>query len=289
MSVRPFSSLASSATLNPAVRRLFRNRGAAVGAAIVGAFLLAALLAPWLAPYDYSQQSILQRLLPPSEKHWFGTDEFGRDVFSRVLYGARISVQIGVISVGIAMIFGVALGLVAGFYAKLDNLIMRGMDVLLAFPGILLAMAVVAALGPGLYNVMIAMGIWSIPVYARVARGSVLALREREFIEAARALGGRDARILLRHILPNILPPIVVLSTMRIAAAILSAAGLSFLGLGAQPPLPDWGAMLSDARNYLRDAYWVALFPGMAITLTVLGFNLFGDGLRDALDPRMKH
>ncbi len=251
-------------------------------------FFLTALLAPYIAPYPYARQSILQRLQAPSPEYRLGTDEVGRDVMSRLVYGTRISLQVGLISVTIAMFFGVLLGLLAGYFPMLDNGIMRCMDILLAFPGILLAMAVVAALGPGLYNVMIAMGIWAVPVYARVVRGSVLSIKGREFVEASRALGCSEFRILFRHILPNILSPVIVLSTMRIGTAILSAAGLSFLGLGAQPPLPDWGGMLSSGRMYVRDAPWVAIYPGLAISLTVLGFNLFGEALREALDPRIQ-
>lgn len=268
------------------LKRLTKNPSAYLGGILVAVFLFTAILAPYIAPYNYSQQSILRRLQPPSADYRFGTDEVGRDIFSRVIYGTRISLQVGIISVGIAMILGVILGLLAGYYKKLDNLIMRIVDILLAFPGILLAMAVVAALGPGLYNVMIAMGIWAIPVYARMARGSVLSVKEKEFVESARAIGGSELRIIVRHILPNITGPIIVLSTMRIGTAILSAAGLSFLGLGAQPPLPDWGSMLSAGRLYMRDAPWVAIYPGIAISLTVLGFNLFGEALREALDPQ---
>lgn len=270
------------------VRSLSKNPGAVVGAVLVGIFLFTALLAPILAPYDYTEQSLLDRLMPPGPGHVLGTDEYGRDILSRIIIGSRVSLGIGVVSVLVAASIGVLLGLLAGYYPRLDNPIMRLSDILLAFPGVLLALAVVAALGPGLYNVMIAMGIWAVPVYTRVTRASVLSVKASQFIEAAHAIGNRDTRIILKHVLPNIMTPILIISTMRIGSAILSAAGLSFLGLGAQPPTPDWGAMLNAGKAYLRDAYWVALFPGIAISLTVLGFNLLGDGLRDVLDPRLK-
>jgi len=270
------------------LKQLARNPGALIGGVIVIVFVVTAIFAPHLAPYDYTRQNILRRLQPPSTQYILGTDELGRDILSRIIFGTRVSLQVGIISVSIAAIFGTALGLLAGYYHKLDNFIMRLMDILLAFPGILLAMAVVAALGPGLYNVTIAVGIWAIPVYARITRGSVLSVREKEYVEAARALGLSDIWIVLKHILPNIAGPIIVLSTMRIGTTILSAAGLSFLGLGAQPPLADWGGMLNAGRQYIRDAPWVAIYPGFAISLTVLGFNLFGEALREALDPQVK-
>ncbi len=268
--------------------RLRRNPGAWIGAVILLAFLTAAVFAPQIAPYDHTRQNILRRLQPPSEEHRLGTDELGRDILSRIIFGTRVSLQVGLISVSISGFFGTAFGLAAGYFRRLDNVIMRFMDILLAFPGILLAMAIVAALGPGLYNSMVAIGIWAIPVYARVTRGSVLGVKQTEYIEASRALGVSEFRIIFRHILPNIASPLIVLSTMRIATAILSAASLSFLGLGAQPPIADWGGMLSAGRMYVRDAPWVAVFPGMAITLTVLGFNLFGEALREALDPQVQ-
>ncbi len=268
------------------VRKLIRNPSAILGAVIVLGFFITAVAAPWIAPQDFARQQILQRLQPPSEEFRLGTDELGRDILSRIIYGTRVSLQVGLISVSIAAFFGTLLGLLAGYYPSADNIIMRLMDVLLAFPGILLAMAVVAALGPGLYNVMIAVGVWAIPIYARVTRGSVLSVKEKEYVEACQAIGASELRIIFRHVLPNIAGPLVVLSTMRIATSILSAAGLSFLGLGAQPPIADWGAMLSAGRQYVREAPWVAVYPGIAISLTVLGFNLFGEALREALDPQ---
>lgn len=226
---------------------------------------------------------------PPSAEHWMGTDELGRDIFSRVIYGARISMQVGVIAVGIALTVGTLLGMLAGFLGGVvDTLIMRTMDVMLAFPGILLAIAIVAVLGPDLYNTMIAVGIAAIPVYARTARGSTLSVLEFDYVQAATALGASRLRVIFRYVLPNILAPLTVLATVGVATSILSAAGLSYLGLGAQPPTPEWGAMLSEARSYLRSAWWIATFPGLAIMVVVLAFNLFGDGLRDLFDPRLR-
>ncbi len=272
-----------------ALRRLFRNPGALGGAVVSALFLGTALLAAWIAPYDPVVPAPDAVLRSPSWTHPFGTDELGRDVLSRVLYGSRISLEVGVVAVGIAMVAGSVLGLIAGFNGGLwDALIMRGTDVLLAFPGILLAIAIVATLGPSLVNVMIAVGIGAVPVYARTVRGSTLSVRQLEYVEAARAAGATTARVLGRHILRNIAAPILVLATLGIGINILIAAGLSYIGLGAQPPTPEWGAMLSGARQYLRDAWWTAVFPGLAITAAVIGVNLLGDGLRDALDPRLR-
>lgn len=269
------------------VRRFVARPGAVVGAAIIFVFVLLALLAPVLAPYEPDQMIFTAVEAPPGPDHLFGTDDLGRDVFSRVLYGARISLQVGLIAVGIAMTVGTVLGLLAGFLGGwLDAVVMRTMDVMLAFPGILLALAIVAILGPGLFNTMIAVGVAAIPVYARTARASTLAVLELDYVVAAKALGARWPRIAFRYVLANITAPIIVLATVGVATAILSAAGLSYLGLGAQPPTPEWGAMLSDARSYLRSAWWMATFPGVAIMLVVMGFNLLGDGLRDVLDPR---
>jgi peptide/nickel transport system permease protein len=270
-------------------RRLRRNRTAVVGAAIVAAFVALAVLAPYLVPYHPTQGALGQRLLPPSAAHWLGTDELGRDVFSRILFGARISLQIQLVSVLIALAIGITLGAVGGYLGgAVDNVIMRSMDVLLAFPSIFLALGIIAALGTGLFNLMLAAGVSSIPAFARIVRASILSLKEREFVEAAKALGGGSSRIMFRHLLPNCLAPVIVQSTLRMATVLLTASGLSFLGLGVQPPTPEWGAMLSNARSYLIVAPHVATVPGLAIMIVVVGFNLFGDGLRDTLDPRLR-
>ena len=259
------------------------------GVVLTGAFLATALLAPWIAPRDPIAPEIDAILAPPSRVHLFGTDELGRDVLSRVVYGSRVSLQVGLVGVGIAAAAGITGGLLAGFNGGFwDAALMRATDVLLAFPGILLAIAIVAALGPNLTNVMLAVGIGAIPVYARTVRGSTLAVRRMEYVEAARAAGATTGRLILRHVLRNIAAPILVLATLGVGVNILIAAGLSYIGLGAQPPTPEWGAMLSGARQYLRDAWWTAVFPGLAITLTVVGMNLLGDGLRDILDPRLR-
>ncbi len=270
-------------------RRLRRNRAAVTGAGIVVVFVLLAVLAPALVPFNPIQGDLNDRLQPPSSSHWLGTDELGRDLFSRILFGARVSLQIQIVAVVLALLIGVALGSVGGYLGgHVDNIIMRAMDVLLAFPGIFLALGIIAALGPGLLNLMLAAGISSVPQFARIVRASILSLKEREFVEAARALGGGSNRIVFRHLLPNCLAPIIVQSTLRMATVLLTASGLSFLGLGVQPPTPEWGAMLSNARSYLIVAPHVATIPGVAIMVVVVGFNLFGDGLRDTLDPRLR-
>jgi peptide/nickel transport system permease protein len=271
------------------LRRLLRSPSALAGVVMTGVFLATALLASWIAPYDPVAPAPDLVLRAPSWGHPFGTDELGRDVLSRVMYGSRISLEVGAVAVAIAMMAGTLLGLIAGFNGGLwDALIMRGTDVLLAFPGILLAITVVATLGPSLVNVMIAVGIGAVPVYARTVRGSTLSVRHMEYVEAARAAGATTGRLLGRHVLRNIVGPVVVLATLGVGINILIAAGLSYVGLGAQPPVPEWGAMLSGARQYLRDAWWTAVFPGLAITVAVVGMNLLGDGLRDALDPRLR-
>ena len=270
-------------------RQLRLNRAAMIGAALVLFEIVLALTAPWITPYDPFDQNPRAALQAPSREHVFGTDDTGRDLFSRVIYGTQISLRVGLISVGIGGGIGIVLGIVAGYRGGvLDNAIMRVMDLLLAFPGILLALAIIAILGPGLFNVMIAVGISSIPYYTRVARGSSLALRDREFVLGARAIGCGDAHITRRYILPNVLPPLIVLATLGIASAILTAAGLSFIGLGAVPPAPEWGAILTLGRKYINQAWWYTTFPGLAIVVTVLGINMLGDALRDALDPRLR-
>lgn len=271
----------------PAVRRFLRNRAAVLGLVIVVLLALVAAFAPLLAPTPPARQNLRARLQPPSVEHPFGTDEFGRSVLSRVIYGTRISLLAGLAPVAAAALIGTLIGLVAGFYrGRVDAVLMRLMDVLLAFPSLLLALAVVGALGPGLGNAIIAVAVVSIPEYARIVRSVVLGTREEEYVQAASALGARDGRMIFRHVLPATLGPLSVQATLGIGFAILSLAGLSFLGLGVQPPTADWGEMLSRGRRFLPEAAWLLFFPGAAISLTVLGFNLLGDGLRDALDPR---
>ncbi|GAB6084899.1 ABC transporter permease [Alkaliphilus crotonatoxidans] len=270
-------------------KNLSKNKAAMFGLVIIGILIFSAIFADFIAPYGYDDQDLLQRFQKPNSNHLLGTDNFGRDILSRIIHGSRISLQVGFISVGIAMIIGGTLGAVAGYYGgRADNVIMRFMDILLAVPSILLAISIVAALGPGLENVMIAVGIGSIPSYARIVRASVLSLRDQEFIEAAKAVGANDFRIIMKHIIPNSMAPIIVQATLGVASAILSAAGLSFIGLGIQPPIPEWGAMLSTGRQFLRDHWYIATFPGLAIMITIFALNLLGDGLRDALDPRLK-
>lgn len=268
---------------------LRRNYAALAALAIIVVEILLSLSAQWIAPYDPLEQDVLAALKPPSAQHWLGTDDVGRDIMSRILHGSQISLRVGLISVSIAGIVGVSLGIAAGFYGGwFDDIVMRLIDILLAFPGILLALTVIAILGPGLINVMVAVGIGSIPSYTRVARSSTLSVRARDYVLSARVTGCGNARIMSHYILPNVLPSVLVLATLGVAGAILTASGLSFLGLGAQPPTPEWGAMLTAGRTYLRQAWWFATFPGLAIMLTVLCINLLGDGLRDALDPRLR-
>jgi peptide/nickel transport system permease protein len=272
-----------------AVAGLVRQRGALIGLVILATLATMAVAAPWLGARDPIRTAPREALQPPGGRFVLGSDQFGRDVASRVLYGARISLLVGVISVSIAVALGAPLGLVSGYYGgRLDALIMRMMDVMLAFPGILLALAIVSVLSPGLGNVMIAVGLSAVPGYARLVRATVLSAREHLYVEAARALGGRDGGILVRDILPNVVAPLIVTATLGLGGAILSAAALSFLGLGSQPPQPEWGRMLSEGRDYLREAWWISTFPGLGILLTVLAMNLVGDGLRDVLDPRLK-
>jgi peptide/nickel transport system permease protein len=270
--------------------RLKKNKFAVAGLVTIVILILIAIFADYVAPFSFRQQDLNNTFQTPNSVHWFGTDNFGRDIFSRVVYGARVSLRVGIISVSIALIIGGTLGAIAGYKGGLfDSLVMRMMDILLAVPQMLLAIAIVSAMGGGLNNVMIAVGISSIPQYARIVRANVLSLKEQQFIEAARAVGSRNSSIVIRHIIPNTLAPLIVQSTLGVAGAILAAAGLGFLGLGLEPPRPEWGAMLNDGRHYLRDYPHMTTFPGLAIMITILSLNLLGDGLRDALDPKLKH
>lgn len=270
------------------LQELTRSRTAVLGAVILLFFVVIAVFSPIILPYDPYKINPAQRLHPPSREHWMGTDELGRDILVRVGLGARYSIMVGLASTSIALVLGTLLGMVGGYTGgRLGELIMRSMDVLLAFPGVLLAITIVAILGTGLTNVIIAVGIHSIPTFARLAYGSSLSVKEKEYILAAQAVGMRPPAILYRHLLPNILSPLIVQFTLRVATVILLAAGLGYLGLGAKPPTPEWGAMLANARSYLRTAPHLAFFPGIAISLLTLSLNLFGDGLRDALDPRL--
>ncbi|HEV8226650.1 MAG TPA: ABC transporter permease [Methylomirabilota bacterium] len=267
--------------------RFLKHRLALAGLGLILALILIALSARQVAPHDPLRQDLPHALAGPSIEFPLGTDEFGRCILSRILFGARLSLLVGVIATAIGATAGILSGLAAGYFPRLDAPVMRTMDVLLAFPSILLAIAVVAALGPSLGNVMIAVGVRSIPSFARLARSMVLSLKELDFVQGAAALGASHARVLFRHILPNSVSPLLVFSSMQVATAILLAAILSFLGLGVQPPTPEWGKMVSDGRAYLLEAPHVSLFPGLAIFIAVMGFNCLGDGLRDALDPRV--
>lgn len=268
---------------------LRRNPSAVGGFAIILAMVLMALSAPLLAPYNPIQISLADRLAPPSAAHWFGTDEIGRDILSRVMYGARISLWIGIVVVAIAGGLGAIIGAVAGYLGRsVDNVIMRVMDVILSFPPLVLAMALAAALGPSLNNAVLAVAFVMIPKFARMVRGEALAVKEKQFIAAARASGAGSFWIVWHHILPNCFSSVIVLGTLILGETILIAASLSFIGLGAQPPVPEWGAMISVGRKFLMDQWWYATFPGLFILVTVIGFNIFGDALRDVLDPRIR-
>jgi len=271
-------------------RALKTKKLAVIGVCIILFFILLALIAPFITTYNYKEPDLPNRLLSPSSAHWFGTDDLGRDLFARIVYGARTSLTVGFFSVIASMIAGSILGVLAGYYGKwIDMIISRFFDILFAFPGILLAIAIVAALGPSLQNALIAIAIVNIPTFGRLVRSKVLSLKEEEFILAAKAQGMKDRRILFFHLLPNSLSPIIVQGTLGIATAIIEAAALGFLGLGAQPPEAEWGKMISDSRQFFETQPWTVIFPGLSIMLTVLGFNLFGDGLRDVLDPKMKN
>jgi peptide/nickel transport system permease protein len=272
-----------------ALRRLFARKGAVAGLIVIATFIALAMLAPWIAPYDPIATSWTLVRKPPSALHWFGTDELGRDILSRIIYGARASLMAGAISVGIALGVGVPFGMLAGYRGGLlDALISRITDAMLACPFLILAIALAAFLGPSLGNAMIAIGISTTPIFVRLTRGQTLSVKVEDYVEAARAIGNPRWRIALFHILPNIMPALLVQATLSIAAAIIAEAALSFLGLGQQPPAPSWGSMLNAAQRFLTNAPWMALWPGLAIFLVVLSFNLVGDGLRDALDPRQR-
>jgi peptide/nickel transport system permease protein len=274
---------------NDSLRRIRRDRGAMVGLAIVALMGLAAIFAPYLAPYDPIQIDGSSTLAGPTTQHILGTDHLGRDIYSRLLFGGRLSLQIGIISVGIGLGAGLVFGLMAGYYGGvLDGVILRVMDVLLAFPGILLALTIIAILGPGLQNVMIAVGIGDIPYFTRVIRASMLATKHNLYVDAARVAGCRDLRIMISHILPNALTSVIVVATLEIATAILLGGSLSFLGLGVQPPTAEWGNMVAEGREYLRDTWWVSGVPGITIMIAVLAIYVLGDGMRDALDPKRR-
>jgi peptide/nickel transport system permease protein len=271
------------------VRQFRRSRAAVIGFGLIVVFVLTAILAPLIAPHDPLALGLGQQLKPPSLTYPLGTDELGRDLFSRLLWGARYTLLITLGAVALAVVLGTISGVYSGFRGGWsDTLIMRVMDVLLAMPGFLLAIAIIAALGVGMVNVIIAVGIHAVPAFARVVRAATLSVKQQEYVVAARALGSHDATIILRHVLPNVTPPLLVQTTLQLATAILTASGLSFLGLGPQPPTPEWGAMLSTGRTYITSNPQLATVPGLAILLVALGFNLLGDGLRDALDPRLR-
>lgn len=269
--------------------RLMRNKAAVVGMIIFILLVLVAIFADVIVSYSLVTKPVGPRLQWPSKEHWFGTDELGRDLFARVVHGSRISLLVGLCAVTVSVLGGTILGSIAGFYGgTLDNVIMRFLDVILSIPSVMFAITIVAALGPSMVNMTIALSVSGIPSMARVIRASILSIKEQEYIEAARAIGARDHVIIFSHILPNCIAPLIVQATMKMASTILAIASMSFLGLGAQPPTPEWGSMLSNGRTYIRDYSYITFFPGMAIVLTVLSLNLMGDGLRDALDPRLK-
>ncbi len=270
------------------LRQFLRNKPGVVGLVVIVALIVLAILSTAIAPYGWKEQDIANRFASSSSAHWLGTDELGRDIFSRLLYGARYSLTIGFAAIIVSFAIGTLLGIVSGFYRRLDSVVMRLIDILMAFPGILLAIAIVAALGPGLINVIVAIGINEIPGFSRLTRSMVLSLRENEFVTAARLMGASDAAIVRRHILVNMVSPIIVFASLRVSTAILVGATLSFLGLGIQPPIPEWGAMVSTARQYISIAPHTFFYPTLAIFVTVVAFNLLGDSLRDTLDPTMR-
>lgn len=269
--------------------RIRRNTGAVIGLVIIGLLILVAIFADVIAPYDYAAQDYSHAFESPGAAYILGTDNFGRDILSRLIQGSRVSLLVGFASVAASIVVGGLIGAISGYYGKaVDNILMRIMDIVMAIPGMLLAIALAAALEPGLFTLVVSISIASIPGYARIVRASVLSIKSQEYIKAARCIGAGDLRILLKHILPNCMAPLIVQATLGMASAILSAAAMSFLGLGIQPPTPEWGAMLSSARQFIRDYPYTTIFPGLAIVITIFALNLLGDGLRDALDPRLK-
>ncbi|MDA1003754.1 MAG: ABC transporter permease [Chloroflexi bacterium] len=271
------------------LRRFFRQRGVPIAALLLGLVVIAAVFAPLIAPYDPIATAPRDSLQAPSGAHLLGTDQLGRDVFSRIIFGSRVSILVGIIAVGVAMLAGVPLGLLSGYFGGLlDHAIMRTMDAIIAFPALVLALAIVGALGPGTFQVMVAIGVSAVPLYARLTRGQVLSIREQDYVHAARALGASNPRVLARHVLPNSLSPLIVQGSLGVAFAILAEAGLSFLGVGVQPPAPTWGGMLSKALPLIERASYLSIFPGVAIFITVLAINMLGDALRDVLDPRLR-
>ncbi|GAA0466811.1 ABC transporter permease [Alkalibacillus silvisoli] len=270
-------------------RRLKKNKAALIGFYTIILMIVVSIIGPYFTPYDPTSTNLPDRFQGPSAEYWFGTDHMGRDIFSRIIHGMSMTLFVGFASVILGALVGIPIGIVSGYYGgRVDSIIMRFIDILLAFPGILLALAIVSILGGSLINVTIAVAIYAVPGFARIIRGSTLAAKKLEYVDAIRALGAGDRRIIFKHIMPNVLSPVIVNATLYIATAILTAAGLSFLGMGVQPPDPEWGAMLNDGRGYMNDAVHITFFPGLFIVIVVLAFNIFGDGLRDALDPKMK-
>lgn len=284
-----YGEIKKESMLKQTWRGLKKNKLAIFGLFLIFVLVFIAVFAGFIAPYSVDSQDLTQKFVPPNSKHLFGTDEFGRDIFSRIVYGSRYSLAIGAIAATLSATMGMLVGSIAGFYGgKSDNVLMRLIDIMLAIPSTLLGISIVAALGNGIRNVIIAVAIGAVPAYARILRASILSVKEQEYIEAARSIGASDLRIIMHHILPNCLAPVIVQITMSVAKAILEASALSFIGLGVQPPSAEWGAMLSAARPYIRSYWWIVTFPGLAIMMVIFGLNLFGDGLRDALDPRLK-
>lgn len=273
---------------NDFIKRFAKNKLALIGIMVLAVIILAAIFAPILTKYDYYTQNLDEKFLTPSEAHIMGTDKFGRDIFTRILYGARVSLKIGFISMAIATVAGIVIGLICGFYGGvLDNILMRIMDIMLSIPGLVLAIAIAASLGGGMKSLIIAVSVSSIPGYARIVRGQVMSVKGKEFVEASRVLGASNTSLMFKEILPNCLAPVIVQMTLGVGYAILSAASLSFIGMGIEPPMPEWGQMLSEGREFIRDYPHITMFPGISIALTILALNIVGDGLRDALDPKL--